>query len=124
MKAFEVSSEKRNSARQDKIPLPATRLTERFDAKRMLIGTQLAPLARNRQSCNVHCHVCREYRYKDNVTMVENGTRVSAYNTKKFVFLREKSVGDPAVDLITTVNIPAWVSHELKVVDDVRKVGN
>ncbi|XP_044189029.1 lysosome membrane protein 2-like isoform X2 [Thunnus albacares] len=50
----------------------------------------------------------REYRYKDNVSMVENGTRVSAYNTKSFVFLREKSVGDPAVDNITTVNIPAW----------------
>lgn len=50
----------------------------------------------------------REYRYKDNVTMVENGTMVAAYNTKSFVFLREKSVGDPAVDSITTVNIPAW----------------
>ncbi|XP_018517966.1 lysosome membrane protein 2 isoform X1 [Lates calcarifer] len=50
----------------------------------------------------------REYRYKDNVTMVEDGTLVSAYNTKSFVFLRERSVGDPAVDNITTVNIPAW----------------
>ncbi|KAM6903038.1 lysosome membrane protein 2-like [Xenentodon cancila] len=50
----------------------------------------------------------REYRYKDNVTMVENDTMVSAYNTKSFVFLRERSVGDPAVDSITTVNIPAW----------------
>lgn len=50
----------------------------------------------------------REYRYKDNVSMVENGKKVSAYNTKSFVFLREKSVGDPAVDNITTVNIPAW----------------
>ncbi|CAK6955882.1 lysosome membrane protein 2-like isoform X2 [Scomber scombrus] len=50
----------------------------------------------------------REYRYKDNVSMVENGTKVSAYNTKSFVFLREKSVGDPSVDNITTVNIPAW----------------
>nr|XP_046231033.1 lysosome membrane protein 2-like isoform X2 [Scatophagus argus] len=50
----------------------------------------------------------REYRYKDNVSMVENGTKVSAYNTKSFVFLRERSVGDPAVDNITTVNIPAW----------------
>lgn len=59
----------------------------------------------------------REYRYKDNVTMVENGTKVSAYNTKSFVFLREKSVGDPTVDNITTVNIPAWVSHELEVVE-------
>ncbi|KAM7392689.1 hypothetical protein PAMA_007691 [Pampus argenteus] len=50
----------------------------------------------------------REYRYKDNVTMVKNGTMVSAYNTKSFVFMRERSVGDPAVDNITTVNIPAW----------------
>ncbi|KAK2819289.1 hypothetical protein Q5P01_024850 [Channa striata] len=50
----------------------------------------------------------REYRYKDNVSMVENDTMVSAYNVKSFVFLRDKSVGDPAVDNITTVNIPAW----------------
>ncbi|XP_004549762.1 lysosome membrane protein 2 isoform X1 [Maylandia zebra] len=50
----------------------------------------------------------REYRYKDNVSMVANGKMVSAYNTKSFVFLREKSVGDPAEDNITTVNIPAW----------------
>uniref|UniRef100_UPI0037E9605A lysosome membrane protein 2-like isoform X2 n=1 Tax=Semicossyphus pulcher TaxID=241346 RepID=UPI0037E9605A len=57
----------------------------------------------------------REYRYKDNVTMVENGTKVSAYNTKSFVFLREKSVGDPVVDNINTVNIPAWaVMNKLK----------
>lgn len=50
----------------------------------------------------------REYRPKANVTMVENGTRVSAYNPKTFVFLRERSVGDPVQDLITTANIPAW----------------
>ncbi|XP_071378232.1 lysosome membrane protein 2-like isoform X3 [Centroberyx affinis] len=50
----------------------------------------------------------REYRVKVNVTAVENATKVSAYNTKTFVFLREKSVGDPAVDAITTINIPAW----------------
>uniref|UniRef100_A0A8C5EHJ6 Lysosome membrane protein 2-like n=1 Tax=Gouania willdenowi TaxID=441366 RepID=A0A8C5EHJ6_GOUWI len=50
----------------------------------------------------------REYRYKDNVSMVRDGAMVSAYNTKSFVFMREKSVGDPAVDSITTVNIPAW----------------
>ncbi|XP_034458531.1 lysosome membrane protein 2-like isoform X2 [Hippoglossus hippoglossus] len=58
----------------------------------------------------------REYRYKDNVSMVENGTMVSAYNTKSFVFLRERSAGDPAVDEITTVNIPAWaVMNKAKV---------
>lgn len=50
----------------------------------------------------------REYRYKDNVSMVDGDLKVSAYNTKSFVFLREKSVGDPSMDNITTVNIPAW----------------
>ncbi|KAI3362214.1 hypothetical protein L3Q82_012544 [Scortum barcoo] len=50
----------------------------------------------------------REYRYKENVTMMEDDLKVSAYNTKSFVFLRERSVGDPTVDNITTVNIPAW----------------
>ncbi|XP_077593507.1 lysosome membrane protein 2-like isoform X1 [Stigmatopora nigra] len=50
----------------------------------------------------------REYRYKENVSMVDNDKMVSGYNTKSFVFLRDKSVGDPASDNITTVNIPAW----------------
>ncbi|XP_030625890.1 lysosome membrane protein 2 [Chanos chanos] len=49
----------------------------------------------------------REYRPKDNVTMVENATRVSAITPKTFHFLPEKSVGDPDLDFITTVNIPA-----------------
>uniref|UniRef100_A0AAV2IU76 Lysosome membrane protein 2-like n=1 Tax=Knipowitschia caucasica TaxID=637954 RepID=A0AAV2IU76_KNICA len=57
----------------------------------------------------------REYRYKDNVTMVDGGTKVSAYNTKSFQFLRNKSVGDPSEDSITTANIPAWaVMNKLK----------
>lgn len=55
--------------------------------------------------------------------MVQNGTRVLAYNTKSFVFLPEKSVGDPSVDSITTVNIPAWVSNELQIPDRQRKRG-
>uniref|UniRef100_A0A3B4ZUS7 Scavenger receptor class B member 2 n=1 Tax=Stegastes partitus TaxID=144197 RepID=A0A3B4ZUS7_9TELE len=50
----------------------------------------------------------REYRYKENVSMVDNNTMVSAYNTKSFVFMRDRSVGDPSEDNITTVNIPAW----------------
>ncbi|XP_069026124.1 lysosome membrane protein 2-like isoform X2 [Embiotoca jacksoni] len=54
----------------------------------------------------------REYRYKDNVSMLANESKVSAYNTKSFVFMRERSVGDPAVDNITTVNIPAWAVME------------
>ncbi|XP_049593869.1 lysosome membrane protein 2 [Syngnathus scovelli] len=52
----------------------------------------------------------REYRYKDNVTMVNDDKMVSGYNTKSFVFLRDKSVGDPTMDNITTVNIPAWAA--------------
>ncbi|XP_042182373.1 lysosome membrane protein 2 [Oncorhynchus tshawytscha] len=49
----------------------------------------------------------REYRPKENVTFVDNGTRVSAYQPKTFVFLPERSVGDPDYDMITTINIPA-----------------
>ncbi|XP_033871031.3 lysosome membrane protein 2-like [Acipenser ruthenus] len=49
----------------------------------------------------------REYRPRENVTFLENGTKVSALSPKTFVFLRDMSSGDPEVDLITTVNIPA-----------------
>ncbi|XP_020325773.2 lysosome membrane protein 2 [Oncorhynchus kisutch] len=49
----------------------------------------------------------REYRLKENVTFLENGTRVAAYQCKTFVFLPERSVGDPDIDMITTINIPA-----------------
>uniref|UniRef100_A0A672PXU7 Lysosome membrane protein 2-like n=1 Tax=Sinocyclocheilus grahami TaxID=75366 RepID=A0A672PXU7_SINGR len=49
----------------------------------------------------------REYRPKHNVSFVYNGTKVAAYTAKIFVFEPEKSVGDPNVDLVTTVNIPA-----------------
>uniref|UniRef100_A0AAY4ERW3 Uncharacterized protein n=1 Tax=Denticeps clupeoides TaxID=299321 RepID=A0AAY4ERW3_9TELE len=57
----------------------------------------------------------REYRGKENVTFFENGTRVAAYTPKTFVFLPERSVGDPDVELITTVNIPAVaVMNKLK----------
>lgn len=67
------------------------------------------------QVTQVGPYTYREYRYKDNVSMVENGTKVLAYNTKSFVFLREKSVGDPTEDTITTANIPAWaVMNKLK----------
>lgn len=53
--------------------------------------------------------------------MLDNNTKVSAYNAKSFVFLRDKSVGDPDVDNITTVNIPIWVSPYLKVGDKWKK---
>ncbi|XP_023684494.2 lysosome membrane protein 2-like [Paramormyrops kingsleyae] len=49
----------------------------------------------------------REYRPRENVTFVENGTKVSAYSPKTFVFERDMSAGDPEVDLVTIVNIPA-----------------
>uniref|UniRef100_A0A8C8IRW2 Uncharacterized protein n=1 Tax=Oncorhynchus tshawytscha TaxID=74940 RepID=A0A8C8IRW2_ONCTS len=55
----------------------------------------------------------REYRPKENVTFVDNGTRVSAYQPKTFVFLPERSVGDPDYDMITTINIPAVVSNRV-----------
>ncbi|XP_071972393.1 lysosome membrane protein 2 [Engystomops pustulosus] len=48
----------------------------------------------------------REYRPKEDVEFLENGTEVSALSLKTYVFEREKSVGDPEVDLIRTINIP------------------
>uniref|UniRef100_A0A7N6C3N0 Scavenger receptor class B, member 2a n=1 Tax=Anabas testudineus TaxID=64144 RepID=A0A7N6C3N0_ANATE len=48
----------------------------------------------------------REYRPRENVTFLENGTKVFAVNPKSFVFVPEKSAGNPEVDLIRTVNIP------------------
>ncbi|KAF5894664.1 lysosome membrane protein 2-like, partial [Clarias magur] len=57
----------------------------------------------------------REYRPKDNVTFVENRAKVSALTPKTFVFEPKKSAGDPSVDLVTTVNIPAVaVMNKLK----------
>ncbi|KAJ8286655.1 hypothetical protein GJAV_G00041630 [Gymnothorax javanicus] len=49
----------------------------------------------------------REYRPRENVSFVDNGTKVSAYTSKSFVFLPEQSVGNPEDDLVTTVNVPA-----------------
>lgn len=57
----------------------------------------------------------REYRPKENVTFVEDGTKVSALTPKTFVFVPEMSAGDPSVDLVTTINIPAVaVMNKLK----------
>lgn len=52
----------------------------------------------------------REYRPRENVTFLENGTKLYALNPKSFVFLPEMSVGDPEVDIIRTINIPVVVS--------------
>ncbi|TSK72060.1 Lysosome membrane protein 2 [Bagarius yarrelli] len=57
----------------------------------------------------------REYRPKVNVTFVENGSKVAALTPKTFVFVPEMSAGDPSVDSITTINIPAVaVMYKLK----------
>ncbi|KAE8630968.1 hypothetical protein XENTR_v10001036 [Xenopus tropicalis] len=48
----------------------------------------------------------REYRPRENITFSVNGTEVSAVTPKTYVFEPEKSIGDPKVDLIRTVNIP------------------
>lgn len=52
----------------------------------------------------------REYRPRVHVQFLDNGTKVSALNPKTYVFEPQKSVGDPRVDLIRTINIPAVVS--------------
>lgn len=52
----------------------------------------------------------REYRPKEDIEFLENGTEVSAVNPKTYVFEPDKSVGNPEVDLIRTINIPIVVS--------------
>ncbi|XP_064415859.1 lysosome membrane protein 2c isoform X3 [Latimeria chalumnae] len=48
----------------------------------------------------------REYRSKEDVRFLDNDTKVSSVTPKSYVFVPEMSVGDPALDLIRTVNIP------------------
>ncbi|XP_077132234.1 lysosome membrane protein 2 [Ranitomeya variabilis] len=48
----------------------------------------------------------REYRPKENVEFLRNGTEVFAVNPKTYIFEPNKSVGDPKVDLVRTINIP------------------
>ncbi|NP_001088246.1 uncharacterized protein LOC495077 [Xenopus laevis] len=55
----------------------------------------------------------REYRPRENITFSVNETKVSAITPKTYVFEREKSVGDPKVDLIRTVNIPLVTAMEM-----------
>ncbi|XP_072311485.1 lysosome membrane protein 2c isoform X2 [Eucyclogobius newberryi] len=51
----------------------------------------------------------REYRPMEEVSFLENGTKVSAVNRKTYIFQPDMSRG-PETDLIRTVNIPAMVS--------------
>ncbi|XP_039606711.1 lysosome membrane protein 2a [Polypterus senegalus] len=55
----------------------------------------------------------REYRPRVNVTFLENGTKVAALSPKTFVFQPDMSAGDPEIDQVTTVNIPAVTVMEL-----------
>ncbi|CAG08122.1 unnamed protein product [Tetraodon nigroviridis] len=48
----------------------------------------------------------REYRPRENISFLENGTKIYALNPKSFVFVPEKSAGNPEVDIVRTVNIP------------------
>lgn len=52
----------------------------------------------------------REYRPMEQVNFQDNGTKVTAVNTKTYIFQPDMSRG-PESDLIRTVNIPAVVSH-------------
>uniref|UniRef100_A0A668UJH0 Scavenger receptor class B, member 2a n=1 Tax=Oreochromis aureus TaxID=47969 RepID=A0A668UJH0_OREAU len=57
----------------------------------------------------------RVHSSRENVTFLENGTKVYALNPKTFVFVPEKSVGDPQVDIVRTVNIPlVTIMNKLK----------
>ncbi|XP_067114295.1 lysosome membrane protein 2c [Osmerus mordax] len=53
----------------------------------------------------------REYRPMENITFLENGTKVSAVNTKTYIFEANMSIGLES-DLMRTVNIPALTVME------------
>lgn len=57
---------------------------------------------------------CREIRNKADIQFGDNGTTISAVSNKAYVFVRDQSVGDPKIDLIRTLNIPAVVSKHFK----------
>uniref|UniRef100_A0A8C8WDR2 Scavenger receptor class B member 2 n=1 Tax=Panthera leo TaxID=9689 RepID=A0A8C8WDR2_PANLE len=54
----------------------------------------------------------RELRSKADIQFGDNGTTISAVNNKAYVFERNQSVGDPKIDLIRTLNIPAVTAME------------
>ena len=56
----------------------------------------------------------RELRNKDDIQFGDNGTTISAVSNNAYVFERDKSVGDPKIDLLRTLNIPALVSRHFK----------
>ena len=54
----------------------------------------------------------RELRNKDEIQFGDNGTTISAVSNKAYVFERDKSVGDPKIDLLRTINILALTAME------------
>ncbi|KAJ1204899.1 hypothetical protein NDU88_000334 [Pleurodeles waltl] len=54
----------------------------------------------------------REYRPREEVTFLDNGTKIFAVTSKSYIFEPEKSIGDPHVDMIRTINIPAMTVME------------
>uniref|UniRef100_A0A8C3X3X2 Scavenger receptor class B member 2 n=1 Tax=Catagonus wagneri TaxID=51154 RepID=A0A8C3X3X2_9CETA len=54
----------------------------------------------------------RELRNKADIQFGDNGTTISAVSNKAYVFERDKSVGDPKIDLLRTLNIPALTAIE------------
>uniref|UniRef100_A0A673VFC1 Scavenger receptor class B member 2 n=1 Tax=Suricata suricatta TaxID=37032 RepID=A0A673VFC1_SURSU len=54
----------------------------------------------------------RELRNKADIQFGDNGTTISAVSNKAYVFERNQSVGDPKIDLIRTLNIPAVTAME------------
>lgn len=55
----------------------------------------------------------REQKWREDVHILENGSKVSSFQPTSYFFEREMSVGDPEVDQIRTVNIPALVAMNL-----------
>ncbi|XP_026572913.1 lysosome membrane protein 2 [Pseudonaja textilis] len=49
----------------------------------------------------------REWKSRRDVHILENGSKVSSFQPSTYYFERELSVGDPEVDRIRTVNLPA-----------------
>ncbi|XP_054846550.1 lysosome membrane protein 2 isoform X2 [Eublepharis macularius] len=62
----------------------------------------------------------RELRPRVKVHILDNGTRVSFLNPRTYVFIPEMSVGNPEVDLIRTVNVPAVVAMEMATATSLR----
>ncbi|XP_063166780.1 lysosome membrane protein 2 [Candoia aspera] len=55
----------------------------------------------------------REWKCREDVHILENGSKVSSFQPTTYFFEREMSVGDPGVDHIRTVNMPALVAMNL-----------